>query len=39
MSSNKVDKNEQKNLDQKNKDKKDFKHYWNEIIRALIINK
>jgi hypothetical protein len=39
MSSNKVDKNEQKNLDQKNKDKKDFKHYWNEIIRALIIIK
>ena len=39
MSSNKVDKSEQKNLDQKNKDKKDFKHYWNEIIRALIINK
>lgn len=39
MSSNKVDKSEQKNLDQKNKDKKEFKHYWNEIIRALIINK
>lgn len=39
MSSKKEDISEQKNLDQKNKDKKDFKYYWNEIIRALIINK
>jgi hypothetical protein len=31
--------NEQTNADKKVQSKKDFKYYWNEIIRALIATK